>query len=67
VKLTVLGPYSKHNAIALVEACARLGKHYFDLTGEVFWVKNAVLQYDYLAAKTGACIVPMCGFEALPG
>jgi short subunit dehydrogenase-like uncharacterized protein len=33
----------------------------------VFWVEKHVMNWDFLAAKTGAVIVPMCGFEAAPG
>lgn len=61
--------YTALTASALTpRACTKLGKHYFDLTGEVWWLRNKVIRpYDYWASKTGACIVPMCGFEALPG
>ncbi|KAK4687657.1 hypothetical protein P7C73_g2462, partial [Tremellales sp. Uapishka_1] len=61
------GPFKDNNAEMLVRACATLGKHYVDLTGEATWLANDIIpKYDFLASKTGACIVPACGFDAVP-
>jgi short subunit dehydrogenase-like uncharacterized protein len=60
-----VGPYARHG-LPLVEACARAGTHYADLTGEVLFVREAVRRYHDLAATTGARIVCGCGFDAVP-
>ncbi len=55
------------NAEALVSACAHAGKHYVDLTGESAWLSGTIIpKYDYLATRTGACIVPSCGMDSVP-
>ncbi|KAJ9126396.1 hypothetical protein QFC24_002134 [Naganishia onofrii] len=66
VVINLAGPYSSHNAELLVRACAELGRHYIDLTGETFWIKEMIEKYDYLASKTHAIIVPSCGFDSIP-
>ncbi|KAG9081387.1 hypothetical protein FS749_007689, partial [Ceratobasidium sp. UAMH 11750] len=47
-------------------ACAQYGVHYVDITGETHWVANITEEYDFLAHKTGACIVPGTGFGSVP-
>ncbi|KAJ9116127.1 hypothetical protein QFC20_000804 [Naganishia adeliensis] len=42
VVINLAGPYSTHNAEMLVRACAELGRHYIDLTGETFWIKEMI-------------------------
>lgn len=62
-----LGPFRDFNAEALIAECARTGKHYIDLTGESDWLGNDIIpKYNYLASKTGACIIPSCGFDSVP-
>lgn len=49
-------------------SCSYQGKHYVDLSGEVPWISTKVIpRCDFLASKSGAVILPMCGFEAAPG
>lgn len=67
VVINLAGPYSSQNAESLVRECASQGRHYVDLTGETPWVKEIVHKYDFLAWKNGACIVPSCGFDSVPG
>ena len=63
--VTTVGPYAKYG-LPLVEACARAGTHYADLTGEVLFVREAVDRYDALARESGARIVHACGYDSIP-
>jgi short subunit dehydrogenase-like uncharacterized protein len=65
VVVTTVGPYARHG-LPLVEACARAGTHYADLTGEVLFVRAAIDRYDAPARGTGARIVHSCGFDSVP-
>ena len=65
VVVTTVGPYAKYG-LPLVEACARAGTHYADLTGEVLFVRQAVDRYDALARESGARIVHACGYDSIP-
>ena len=64
VVVTTVGPYARHG-LPLVEACARAGTHYADLTGEVLFVREA-LRFDDAARESGARIVHSCGFDSIP-
>ncbi|SDP41003.1 Uncharacterized conserved protein [Klenkia soli] len=63
--VTTVGPYARYG-LPLVEACARAGTHYADLTGEVLFVRDAVDATDALARETGARIVHACGYDSIP-
>ncbi|KAF9529743.1 Saccharopine dehydrogenase-domain-containing protein [Crepidotus variabilis] len=65
VVVNCVGPYWLYGT-ATVRACARNGVHYVDLTAEPPWTRRMILEYDYLATKTGAIIVPSCGFDSIP-
>ena len=65
VLATTVGPYARHG-LAVVEACARAGTHYADLTGEVLFVREAIDRTDAGARETGARIVHACGFDSVP-
>ncbi|THV06648.1 hypothetical protein K435DRAFT_960259 [Dendrothele bispora CBS 962.96] len=65
VVLNTVGPYYRWGT-PVVRACARNGVHYVDLTGEPYWVRDIINKYDYCASKTGAIIVPACGFDSIP-
>jgi short subunit dehydrogenase-like uncharacterized protein len=65
VVATTVGPYLKYG-LPLVDACARSGTHYCDLTGEVLFVRQASDLHHETAAGTGAKIVPACGFDSVP-
>jgi len=65
VVVTTVGPYAKYG-LPLVEACARAGTHYADLTGEVLFVHETVDRYDALARESGARIVHACGYDSVP-
>jgi short subunit dehydrogenase-like uncharacterized protein len=62
---TTVGPYAKYG-LPLVEACARAGTHYADLTGEVLFVREAIDRFDALARESGARIVHACGYDSIP-
>ncbi|MFC3298212.1 enoyl-ACP reductase [Arthrobacter agilis] len=65
VLFTTVGPYVKHG-LPVVEACARAGTHYGDLTGEVSFVRDAIDRFDALARSSGARIVHACGYDSIP-
>jgi short subunit dehydrogenase-like uncharacterized protein len=65
VLATTVGPYARYG-MPVVEACARAGTHYADLTGEVLFVRDAIDRVDALAQETGARIVHACGYDSIP-
>src|SRR4029079_10284279 len=65
VVVTTVGPYAKYG-LPLVEACARAGTHYADLTGEVLFVREALARCDALARESDARIVHACGYDSVP-
>ncbi|WP_342626057.1 saccharopine dehydrogenase family protein [Cellulomonas flavigena] len=65
VLVSTVGPYLRHG-LPVVEACARAGTHYADLTGEVPFVRQAADAFDEVARATGARIVHACGYDAIP-
>ena len=65
VVVTTVGPYVKYGA-ALVAACAEAGTHYCDITGEVIFVHRVIAAHHETAQRTGARIVPACGFDSVP-
>ena len=65
VILTAVGPYARYGT-GLVEACAKHGTHYCDLTGEVYWMRRMIEKYESVAKNSGAMIVHNCGFDSIP-
>ena len=65
VLVTTVGPYRRHG-LPVVEACARAGTHYADLTGEVVFVREAIDRCDALARETGARLVHAAGYDSIP-
>ena len=65
VVATTVWPYARYG-MPVVEACARAGTHYADLTGEVLFVRDAIDRVDGLARDTGARIVHACGYDSIP-
>jgi short subunit dehydrogenase-like uncharacterized protein len=65
VVATTVGPYRQYGE-ALVEACASVGTHYCDLTGEVLFIRDIAERFHETAEKTGARIVTSCGFDSIP-
>lgn len=65
VVLSTAGPFSLHSD-AIVKACAESGTSYVDINGEVPWVKRVIERDASVARRTGAVIVPNCGFDSVP-
>ncbi|KAI5119826.1 hypothetical protein M0805_004761 [Coniferiporia weirii] len=65
VVISAVGPYFRWG-MSVVRVCARLGVHYVDINGETPFVHEIISQYDYIATKTRAIIVPSCGFDSIP-
>ncbi|MGY1883726.1 saccharopine dehydrogenase family protein [Blastococcus sp. SYSU DS0753] len=65
VLVTTVGPYARYG-LPVVEACARAGTHYADLTGEVLFVRDAIERCDAVARETGARLVHACGYDSVP-
>ncbi|WP_336033374.1 saccharopine dehydrogenase family protein [Geodermatophilus sp. FMUSA9-8] len=65
VLVTTVGPYQRYG-LPVVEACARAGTHYADLTGEVLFVREAIDRCDAVARETGARLVHAAGYDSIP-
>jgi short subunit dehydrogenase-like uncharacterized protein len=65
VVATAVGPYARYG-LPLVEACARAGTHYADLTGEVLFVRDSIDRCHDTAVGSQARIVHSCGFDSTP-
>jgi short subunit dehydrogenase-like uncharacterized protein len=65
VLCTTVGPYAKYG-LPVVEACAKAGTHYVDLSGEVLFMRNSIDGWNVEAQRTGARIVHACGFDSIP-
>lgn len=65
VVATTVGPYARYG-LPLVEACARAGTDYCDLTGEVLFVRQCIDTAQDPAVASGARIVNACGFDSIP-
>ena len=65
VVATTVGPYARYG-MPLVEACARSGTHYADLTGEMTFVRESIDRHDARAQQSGARIVHSAGFDSIP-
>lgn len=63
--MTTVGPYVLYGS-KLVAACVTAGVHCCDLTGETLWVKDMIDKHHEEAERTGAKIVPSCGFDSIP-
>ncbi|MEZ5553087.1 MAG: saccharopine dehydrogenase NADP-binding domain-containing protein [Pseudomonadales bacterium] len=65
VVCSTVGPYALYGS-ELVAACANLGTHYCDLTGEVHWMRRMIDEHHESARRSGARIVHTCGFDCIP-
>ena len=65
VVLDLVGPYAKYGR-PVIEACVSEGAHYLDLTGEIPFVSDVIVDFGARAEQAGVKIVQVCGFEALP-
>ena len=65
VLATTVGPFARHGEL-VVQACARQGTHYADITGEPAFVALIRARYHGEAERTGARLVSCCGFDSVP-
>ncbi|CAM9970325.1 unnamed protein product [Scytosiphon promiscuus] len=65
VVLSTVGPYALYGS-KLVAACVAAGVHCCNLAGESLWVRDMIDQHHEEAERTGAKIVPSCGFDSIP-
>ena len=65
VIVSTVGPYALFGD-TLIKVCAANGCDYCDLTGEAHWVRKMIAQHEGAARKSGARIVPCCGFDSIP-
>jgi short subunit dehydrogenase-like uncharacterized protein len=63
--INLAGPYAIYGA-NVIGQCAKQGVAYADLSGETLFVKKMIEKYGDTAKRTGARIIPVCGYEALP-
>ncbi len=63
--VTTVGPYLLYGN-ELVAACAASGTDYFDLCGEVPWMRRVIDAHQATAEKSGARIVFSCGYDSVP-
>lgn len=59
------GPFSLY-AEPVIAACAELGRHYCDITGETPFIKRMIARYQKQAEASGACLIPFAGFDSVP-
>jgi short subunit dehydrogenase-like uncharacterized protein len=65
VMCSTVGPYARYGS-PLLAACVEQGTDYCDLTGEVQWIRRMIDRHHDQARRSGARIVPCCGFDAIP-
>eukprot|EP00475_Leptophrys_vorax_P045389 TRINITY_DN93_c0_g1_i1.p1 TRINITY_DN93_c0_g1~~TRINITY_DN93_c0_g1_i1.p1 ORF type:complete len:425 (-),score=144.35 TRINITY_DN93_c0_g1_i1:59-1333(-) len=65
VVMDLAGPYAKYGT-PVVEACVRHGVHCCDLTGEAYWNRFIIDQFDEQAKKNESLIVSFCGMDSIP-
>jgi short subunit dehydrogenase-like uncharacterized protein len=63
--VTTVGPYLLYGN-ELVAACADSGTDYFDLCGEVPWMRRIIDAHQATAERSGARIMFSCGYDSLP-
>jgi len=63
--ITTVGPYQLYGT-NLVEACAKAGTDYVDLSGEPAWMVDTIREFQTVAKASGARIVHSCGFDSVP-
>ena len=63
--INTVGPYHLYSS-PVVEACAKNGTHYLDVTGESPWVLEMITKYHEIAKTNSAIIIPEIGVESAP-
>lgn len=65
VLINTIGPYHLYST-PVVEACAKNGTHYLDVTGESPWVLEMIRKYHETAKVNHAIIIPEIAIESAP-
>jgi short subunit dehydrogenase-like uncharacterized protein len=65
VVVNFAGPFARM-APNVIEACVRAGRGYLDVTGEMDFAADTVNRHHDAAVASGARIVQVAGYEALP-
>ena len=65
IVLACAGPFAVVGE-PILAACARLGVHYADTTGEQRFVADASVKHQATCEASGACIVPAMAYEIAP-
>ncbi|KAI0031986.1 Saccharopine dehydrogenase-domain-containing protein [Vararia minispora EC-137] len=65
VVIDCVGPFW-HYGTNVAKSCARHGKHYVDITGEVPYIFQIINLCDYQATQTHSVIIPACGWDSAP-
>ena len=65
VLINTVGPYHLYSS-PVVEACAKNGTHYLDVTGESPWVLEMIEKYHDIAKANHAIAIPAIGIESAP-
>tara|TARA_B100000575_G_C23143622_1_gene666652 strand:- start:8439 stop:9716 length:1278 start_codon:yes stop_codon:yes gene_type:complete len=63
--ISTVGPYALYGE-SVIAACAQLGTHYTDITGEVDFIARMTECYAEEARASGARLVSFCGFDSVP-
>jgi short subunit dehydrogenase-like uncharacterized protein len=63
--ITTVGPYLLYGN-ELIAACAASGTDYFDLCGEVPWMRRVIDAHLATAQRSGARIMFSCGYDSVP-
>ena len=63
--INTIGPYYLYSS-PVVEACAKSGTHYLDVTGESPWVLEMITKYHETAKANHAIIIPEIAMESAP-
>ena len=63
--VTTVGPYLRYGN-ELVAGCAASGTDYFDLCGEVPWMRQVIDAHQAAAQHSGARIMFSCGYDSVP-
>ena len=63
--ITTVGPYL-HYGNELIAACVASGTDYFDLCGEVPWMRMMIDAHLDEAKRSGARIMFSCGYDSIP-
>ncbi len=65
VVVGLAGPFFRHSDL-VVEACAKHGTHWCDISGENLWMRSLIDRFSEQADNSGACIVNQCGYDSIP-